>query len=71
MGTEKALAAIDRPALANWLNSLRQPDGSFLMHADGEVDIRGSYCALSIACLTNVYSDKLFKNTDQWIVRYM
>jgi hypothetical protein len=40
-----------------WLNSLRLDDGSFMMHADdGEVDIRGVYCALSVARLTNVFT---------------
>lgn len=36
LGTPAALAAIDRPALARWLKTLRNPDGSFLMHEDGE-----------------------------------
>ena len=26
------------------------------MHQDGELDIRGVYCALSVARLTNIYS---------------
>ena len=48
---------IDRPSLLNWLNLLRLPDGSFMMHErDGEVDIRGVYCAVSVARLTNVFS---------------
>ena len=47
----------------------RLADGSFIMHADGEVDIRGTYCALSIARMTNVFSPELFENTDQWLLR--
>ena len=48
---------IDRPNLMAWLNSLRLEDGSFMMHqVDGEVDIRGVYCALSVARLTNIFT---------------
>lgn len=38
------------------------------MHEDGEVDIRGVYCALSAARLTNTFSAELFKNTAQWVM---
>lgn len=41
------------------------------MHVGGEVDIRGLYCALSVARLTNIYSDDLFDKSAQWIVRYL
>jgi len=69
IGTEEALAVVDRPKLASWLNTLRCPDGGFLMHEDGELDIRGVYCALSAARLTNVYSSELFRRTDEWLLR--
>ena len=39
------------------------------MHAGGEVDIRGVYCALSIARLTNVYTEDMFRGTELWVVR--
>ena len=39
------------------------------MHAGGEVDIRGVYCALSIARLTNVYTEDMFRDTELWVVR--
>lgn len=69
IGTEEALAVVDRPSFASWLNKLRCSDGAFLMHVDGELDIRGVYCALSAARLTNVYSRDLFARTDQWLLR--
>lgn len=31
---------IDRSQMHDWLLSLRQEDGSFVMHQDGEVDVR-------------------------------
>ena len=36
-----------RDKLVKWMDTLRLSDGSFVMHKDGEVDIRGVYCALS------------------------
>lgn len=30
----------DRQAIHDWLLSLKQPDGSFVMHKGGEVDVR-------------------------------
>lgn len=41
------------------------------MHVDGEVDIRGVYCALSVARLTNIYTDALFDNSAIWIIRWV
>ena len=40
IGTKEAYSAIDRFNLQRFLYNCRQSDGSFVMHADGEVDIR-------------------------------
>lgn len=69
LGHQDAFEVIDRESLAKWLSGLRLEDGSFLMHEDGEVDIRGAYCALSVARLTNIFTPEMFKNTDQWLLR--
>jgi len=55
IGTEEAFALTNRPKLYSWLDKLRQHDGSFLVHVDGDVDVRGIYCALSVARITNIY----------------
>jgi protein farnesyltransferase subunit beta len=68
LGTESAYKVIDREKLVSWMNKLRLKNGSFLMHEDGEVDIRGVYCALSVARITNIYSPELFKNTHHWVM---
>lgn len=39
---------IDGDAIAAWVATLQQPDGSFTGDAHGEVDTRFSYCALSL-----------------------
>jgi len=69
IGTKEAYSIIDRRKLCSWMNRLRCKDGAFTMHVDGEIDIRGVYCALSVARLTHIYSSDLFLNTDQWLLR--
>lgn len=61
-------ALFRRPALQNFLRSVRSPDGAFSMHVDGEIDIRGVYCALSVATLTNIYTEQLFDRTAEWVI---
>lgn len=39
------------------------------MHVGGEVDIRGAYCALSVASMTDILTKDLIDNTAEWIVR--
>lgn len=60
---------IFRANLQNFLRRVRSPEGAFCMHDDGEIDIRGVYCALAVAILTNVYTDELFDKTAEWVIR--
>lgn len=69
IGTHEAYQVIDRKALKRFLTSLHGEDGSFSLHVDGEVDIRGIYCALSVAKLTNVYTPEMFKGSEDWIAK--
>lgn len=55
--------------MKRFLSSLRAEDGSFCMHENGEMDIRGAYCALAAAKLTNVYTPDMFKGTAEWIAK--
>lgn len=58
-----------REKLQQFFWSVKQRDGSFVMHQNGEVDVRGAYCALSVAKLVNIYTPELFEGTAEWIVR--
>uniref|UniRef100_A0A4X1UCT8 Protein farnesyltransferase subunit beta n=1 Tax=Sus scrofa TaxID=9823 RepID=A0A4X1UCT8_PIG len=69
IGTEEAYDVINREKLLQYLYSLKQPDGSFLMHVGGEVDVRSAYCAASVASLTNIVTPDLFEGTAEWIAR--
>ncbi|XP_034660048.1 protein farnesyltransferase subunit beta [Drosophila subobscura] len=72
IGTKNAYRAIDRPTLVQFLFSVRQPDGSFRLHVDGETDVRGAYCAISCAKLLNLpelVMKELFTGTGDWIAK--
>jgi protein farnesyltransferase subunit beta len=47
--------------------SLKQPDGSFLVMRDGEVDVRGVYCMLVVATLLDLLTPELVAGTAQFI----
>lgn len=58
-------------SLKTFLWSVREANGAFRMHVDGETDIRGVYCAITSAKLSNFSLEDertLFENTIEWIV---
>ncbi|KAI8901960.1 terpenoid cyclases/protein prenyltransferase alpha-alpha toroid [Globomyces pollinis-pini] len=69
IGTEEAYSSINRESLYQFLIRMKQSDGSFRMHESGEIDIRGSYCALSVASLLNMMTPELTSGVAEFIVR--
>uniref|UniRef100_A0A131XVC9 Protein farnesyltransferase subunit beta n=1 Tax=Ixodes ricinus TaxID=34613 RepID=A0A131XVC9_IXORI len=69
LGTEEAYNVIDRKKLYSFLKRVKQPDGSFIMHEGGESDVRGTYCALAVAKLTNIWTASLFEGTAEWVAK--
>ncbi|XP_068152743.1 protein farnesyltransferase subunit beta [Drosophila tropicalis] len=70
IGSQSAYRAIDRESLTQFLFSVREADGSFRLHVDGETDVRGAYCAISCAKLLNLPQlvlKELFAGTGDWI----
>jgi len=67
--SEKAYTVINREKLASFLQSRRTAEGAFTMHKDGEVDIRGAYCAVVAARLTNTFTKEMFQGTSEWIAK--
>ncbi|PIK62700.1 hypothetical protein BSL78_00395 [Apostichopus japonicus] len=67
LGTEEAYKSINRETLQSFLGSMRTTSGAFTMHRGGEVDVRGAYCAVVAARLTNVYKPEMFEGTAEWI----
>lgn len=68
IGTNEAFESINRKTLKNFLMTLKKPDGGFCLHVDGETDIRGSYCALAVASITNILDDELVRDADSWLI---
>ncbi|KAJ5075530.1 protein farnesyltransferase subunit beta [Anaeramoeba ignava] len=62
-----ALDIIDSKKMFSFLLSLKQPDGSFAMHIGGERDLRGLYCALSVAYLLNIQTEELIKDSELFV----
>ena len=52
---------IDRTKMYEWISSLKQPDGSFLVHVNGEVDVRAGYCVVCISTLLGISTPQLFE----------
>ncbi|KAJ3253874.1 hypothetical protein HK103_007674 [Boothiomyces macroporosus] len=69
IGTTDAYESVDRKALYSFLMRVKQPDGSFKMHEDGEVDIRGSYCAINVAVLLNMMTPELIEGVPEFIAK--
>lgn len=67
VGDETRWAQIDRAAMYQWLMSLKQDDGSFVMHIGGERDTRAVYCVFTIASLLNITTAELTKGSAQWL----
>lgn len=58
---------IDRPRMYTWMMSLKQPDGSFLVHNNGEVDVRASYCVICIAGMLGISTPELMRGMSDFI----
>jgi protein farnesyltransferase subunit beta len=67
VGTAAAYESINRSGLAEFLERMKQPDGSFTAHDDGEIDVRGSYCAIVAASLAGILTPKLTANVAPFI----
>ncbi|CAH6723108.1 protein farnesyltransferase subunit beta [[Candida] jaroonii] len=53
--------------LYQWMMSLKQDDGSFIMHYNGEADTRSMYCALVIGSLLNLLNDDFTHGCLSWV----
>lgn len=55
--------------LYDFLKNCRNKEGAFALHVGGEVDVRGTYCAIAVAKLTSIYDSDLFNGTSDWILK--
>lgn len=50
-----------------WMLRLKQPDGSFLVHEQGEIDVRATYCVVVIATLLGLATDELLDGAASFV----
>ncbi|KAI5442418.1 protein farnesyltransferase subunit beta [Lathyrus oleraceus] len=68
LGGEKSLASINRNKLYGFMRRMKQPNGGFRMHDEGEIDVRACYTAISVASVLNILDDELIKNVGDFIL---
>ncbi|KAJ1026293.1 hypothetical protein NDA16_002380 [Ustilago loliicola] len=59
--------AIDRKKMYEWIKGLKQPDGSFLVHVNGEVDVRAGYCVVCITAMLGILTPELLDGMASFI----
>uniref|UniRef100_M4BJD9 Protein farnesyltransferase subunit beta n=2 Tax=Hyaloperonospora arabidopsidis (strain Emoy2) TaxID=559515 RepID=M4BJD9_HYAAE len=60
LGTPESFEAVDRQALYRFFLSRKHvATGAFMAHDEGEVDVRVTYCVISIASLFGILTDEL------------
>jgi len=69
LDTEEAYTIVDRQGMYNFFMSVKQEDGSLVIHEDGESDMRGIYCAFAVAKILNILDDKLTHKTGDYIAK--
>ena len=67
VGTPEAYHSIDRGGIYRFFMSMKQPNGAFTMHQDGEADTRAAYTVLCIASLLNILTPELCDQTGAWV----
>ncbi|DAZ97616.1 TPA: hypothetical protein N0F65_002235 [Lagenidium giganteum] len=69
IGTPEALDVVDRQALYRFFMGRKDPaTGAFSAHEGGEVDIRVTYCVISIASLYGILTDELQRGVVDYAV---
>lgn len=72
LGTDSALASIDKDGVERFLCEMKNDDGSFRVSEGGEVDVRAMYCAITLGSLLGILDgpngNMLMKGCDNYLV---
>ncbi|MED6134948.1 hypothetical protein PIB30_041761 [Stylosanthes scabra] len=68
LGGDKSLASINRDKLYGFLRRMKQPNGGFRMHVEGEIDVRACYTAISVASVLDILDEELTQNVGDYIL---
>ncbi|XP_015642051.2 protein farnesyltransferase subunit beta isoform X1 [Oryza sativa Japonica Group] len=69
IGSERALSSVNRDNLYKFMLRMKDTSGAFRMHDGGEIDVRASYTAISVASLVNILDGELAKGVGNYITR--
>ena len=58
---------IEKETLYAWMMHLKQPDGSFLVHEQGEIDVRATYCVVVVASLLGLVTEELLDGVGAYV----
>ncbi|CAE6486127.1 unnamed protein product, partial [Rhizoctonia solani] len=58
---------INRQKCYEFFMRMKQPDGSFVVNKDAEVDVRGTYCLLVTATLLDILTPELAEGTSEFL----
>uniref|UniRef100_A0A7S1F983 Protein farnesyltransferase subunit beta n=1 Tax=Noctiluca scintillans TaxID=2966 RepID=A0A7S1F983_NOCSC len=64
-----AYSAIDRAKVYKFLMRMKDEGGGFKMHDEGEIDMRGTYCAVAVASMLHILTDDLMKGVADYVLR--
>merc|ERR1740121_1281870 len=68
-GQEVAYRAADRQKTYEYLMRMKGPEVRFMMHHQGETDMRGTYCAIAVASMLHILTDELAEGVPEYISR--
>ena len=70
IGTPEAYHLINIQKLLTYFVAVKSDCGGFLMHIDGELDVRGTYCVLSCLDLLQVHKNPTYHDTMAVLLRH-
>lgn len=68
-GSEDAYKAVNREQTYKFLMRMKTPSGGFMMHEQGETDMRGTYCAMAVASMLHILTDELVEGVPEYVAR--
>nr|AKG25432.1 farnesyltransferase subunit beta [Hematodinium sp. SG-2015] len=68
-GTDEAFSIVNRPKLYEFLIRMKDPSGGFRMHDEGEIDMRGTYCAIATASMLRIITPELTEGVASYVCR--
>jgi len=68
-GCKEAYEVADREKMYRFLMRMKSPTGGFMMHEEGETDMRGTYCAIAVASMLQILTDELTEGVPEYVRR--